>query len=114
MFVPIGMVPTALVPALTDGSNVCRPSRAKEPSRSDVCVWLFRAGSPAVTSLVRKGEESRRWERIPSFHPASLLPASLPAHAVFDVVVDDEVQFLFRETVVLGEDGVDRGKDGLG
>ncbi|MBA7536353.1 hypothetical protein ES705_28616 [subsurface metagenome] len=29
------------------------------------------------------------------------------AHTVFDVVVDDEVEFFFAEAVVLGEDGVD-------
>ena len=36
------------------------------------------------------------------------------AHTVFDVVVDDEVQFLFRETVMLCEECVDFVDDGLG
>ena len=38
----------------------------------------------------------------------------LVAHAVFDVVVDDEVQFLFRKAVVLRQQLVDFVNDGLG
>jgi hypothetical protein len=36
------------------------------------------------------------------------------AKAVFDVVVDNEIQLFFRESVVLGEDCVDFVDDGFG
>ena len=35
------------------------------------------------------------------------------AHPILDVVVDDEVQFLVREAVVLGEHAVDFVNDGF-
>jgi len=38
----------------------------------------------------------------------------LIAHAVLDVVVNDEVEFLLREAVVLGKDFVDFVDDGFG
>ena len=38
---------------------------------------------------------------IQCYFPLFLPSAKLVAHAVFDVVVDDEVQFLFRKTIVL-------------
>lgn len=37
----------------------------------------------------------------------SAIALSAYAHAVFDVVVDDEVQLLFSEAVVFGQDFVD-------
>jgi len=43
-----------------------------------------------------------------------LLASIIPAHAVFDVVVDDEVQLLVGEPVVLRQNRVDLVDDGLG
>lgn len=34
-------------------------------------------------------------------------------HAVFDVIIDDEVQFLVSESVMFGKDVVDSGDDGF-
>ncbi len=44
----------------------------------------------------------------------SLLRIEFVAHAVLDVVVDDEVQLLLREAVVLRQKLVDFVDDGLG
>jgi len=38
---------------------------------------------------------------------------SLPPHAVLDVVVDDEIQFLFGKAVVPGKDAIDFVKNEL-
>jgi hypothetical protein len=35
------------------------------------------------------------------------------SHAVFDVVIDDEIQFLVRETVMSGKDTVNFVNDGF-
>lgn len=51
-----------------------------------------------------------------NFLPLFSLPATAQfvAHPVFDVVVDDVVQFLFREAVVLRQEFVDFVEDGFG
>ncbi len=47
------------------------------------------------------------------WYALSLSGVELVAHAVLDVVVDDEVQLLFREAVVLRQQFVDLVDDGL-
>ncbi len=51
---------------------------------------------------------------IPPVTPVLTPRVELVAHAVLDVVVDDEVQLFFRETVVLRQKLVDFVDDGLG
>lgn len=57
----------------------------------------------------------RDLSRISQNHRSLLLaiPAATQPHPVFDVVVDDEIEFLLGEPVVFGEDGVDSVDDGL-
>ena len=47
-------------------------------------------------------------------HGSILLPIVRAAHAVLDIVVDDEVQFLVREAVVFRQHAVDFVDDGFG
>ena len=47
------------------------------------------------------------------WYALSLSAVELVAHAVLDVVVDDEVKLLFQEAVVLRQQHVDLVDDGL-
>ncbi len=47
------------------------------------------------------------------YYQRSFLLVCLPPHAVLDVVVDDEVQFLLGKAVMSGKDAVDFVKNEL-
>lgn len=56
-----------------------------------------------------------KWTRVRNIlrHILFLLAFGIATHAILDVIVDDEVQFLFRKPVMLCKQGVDLVNDGL-
>ena len=44
----------------------------------------------------------------------SLFLIQFVTHTILDIIIDDEVEFLFRETIMLGENLIDFVDDGFG
>jgi hypothetical protein len=66
----------------------------------------------------RPNGELTRFNCNEGFHKASpsfvVLPSGVLPHAIFDVVIEDEIQFFVAEAIVLGQNAVDFVEDRFG